>query len=49
MTAWLPKSATVTGLLSFLSSTSGRIPAATARHNCAASRTARIASACSRS
>ena len=49
ISAWLPKSATVTGLLSFLARTSDEISAATARHSRAASRTARIATASSRS
>ena len=47
--AWLPKSATVTGLLSFLARTSDEISARTARHSRAASRTARIATASSTS
>ena len=49
MTAWLPKSATVTGLLSLLSRTSGFRAALTVRHNRAAWRTAWMASDCSRS
>ena len=49
ISAWLPKSATVTGLLSFLARTSGEISLATARQSRAASRTAWIATVCSRS
>ena len=49
MRAWLPKSATVTGLLSLLSRTSGFNPVRTDTHNRAAWRTAWMASDRSRS